>query len=86
MVNWHLNRRRRESRRSRRLARGYEQLEARTLLHAAAGDLPEGEGIGATVPDFSLVDSNPSSPTYNQAVSPRDFLSQASLWYYGHST
>jgi len=47
---------------------------------------PEGEGVGATVPDFSLVDLNPSSTTYMLAVSPRDFLSQASLWYFGHST
>ncbi len=39
-----------------------------------------------TVPDFSLIDVNTTSPTYMQAVSPRQFMGQVSGWYFGHST
>ena len=38
------------------------------------------------VPDFSLLDVNASSPTYEQEVSPRDFIQQATGWYFGHAT
>ena len=37
-------------------------------------------------PDFSLTDVNPSSPTANQAVSPRSQLGRISAWYFGHAT
>jgi hypothetical protein len=37
-------------------------------------------------PDFQLVDVNATSPTYNETVSPRDFLGQVSAWYFGHAT
>ena len=37
-------------------------------------------------PDFGLVDVNPTSSTYQQAVSPRDYLKQVSGWYFGHAT
>ena len=40
----------------------------------------------AMVPDFSLTDVNSASSTYNQPVSPRDYLGQVSGWYFGHST
>ena len=49
-----------------------EPLEARQLL--------------TVVSDFSLTDVNPNSATYGQDVSPRDFLGEASAWYFGHST
>ncbi len=46
-----------------------------------------GGGMVATVvPDFSLVDLNPNSTTYEQPVSPRDHLGKVSAWYFGHST
>ena len=38
------------------------------------------------VPDFALLDTNPSSSSYDEPVSPRDFLQQMSAWYFGHST
>lgn len=44
-----------------------------------------GEG-DARVPDFHLPDVNPTSATYDQAVSPRDYLQKVSGWYFGHST
>jgi hypothetical protein len=72
----------------RRLA-GFEPLESRRLLHAAdlaAGWLAEGELAENPVADFALVDTNPTSGTYNQAVSPRDYLDQTSAWYFAHST
>ena len=41
---------------------------------------------GEQVPDFSLIDVNETSSTYSQGVSPRDYLSQVSAWYFGHAT
>lgn len=38
------------------------------------------------MPDFSLLDVNSTSPTYDQQVSPRDNLSHISAWYFGEST
>lgn len=38
------------------------------------------------VPNFALTDVNPTSPTYNQPVSPRDELGKVSAWYFGHAT
>ena len=40
----------------------------------------------AMVPDFSLIDGNSTSPTYAQAVSPRDHLQKVSGWYFTHAT
>ena len=67
--------------RSRKLQ--HEVLELRQLL-AASGlvELAEGEPLD----DFSLVDVNPTSETFNQTVSPRDYIGQTSAWYFGHST
>ena len=55
---------------STRLLRG-ESLERRDLL---------------VVPDFALVDVNPSSETFNENVSPRDFMGEVSVYYFTHST
>ena len=44
-----------------------------------------GPGPGQ-VPDFSLKDVNSTSPTFDQAVSPRDHLEKVSAWYFGHAT
>lgn len=38
------------------------------------------------VPDFALVDVNPTSATFEQAVSPRDYLEKVSGWYFTHAT
>ncbi len=37
-------------------------------------------------PDFALADVNAESARYQEDVSPRDYLSQVSAWYFGHST
>ncbi len=50
----------------------FESLELRTLL--------------AALSYFSFLDVTPTSPTFNQNVSPRDYLGQVSAWYFGHST
>ena len=66
----------------------FEALEARNLLHGGVGfpAAAEGEGEASPMPDFSLTDVNPNSPTKDQAVSPRDYLEQVSAWYFGHAT
>ena len=51
----------------------FEQLEPRQMLTEVA-------------PNFGLVDVNPSSSTYDQSVSPRDYLGGVSAWYFGKST
>ena len=38
------------------------------------------------MPDFNLIDYNPTSSTYDQPVSPRDYFGEVSAWYFGHST
>jgi hypothetical protein len=38
------------------------------------------------LPDFSLVDVNANSFSYQETVSPRDYLGQISAWYFGHAT
>ena len=52
------------------------------VLHAGS---PVAASAGM-VSDFDLVDVNPTSSTYQQAVSPRDYLKQVSGWYFGHAT
>ena len=42
--------------------------------------------VGEVMPDFTLLDVNPGSPRFGQAVSPRDYLGQVSAWYFGHAT
>ena len=37
-------------------------------------------------PDFSLVDLNPTSPTFGAAMSPRDELQKVSGWYFTHAS
>lgn len=62
----------RHSRRSNRML--VESLESRYLLH------------GEVIAPFSLIDVNETSETYQQAVSPADYLGQTSGWYFGHAT
>ncbi|MFK7738483.1 MAG: hypothetical protein AB8B50_20830 [Pirellulaceae bacterium] len=62
-----------------------EMLETRRVLDGAGWSVfPEGEG--ASVPDFTLEDVNATSASYEQSVSPRDYLEQVSAWYFGHSS
>ena len=49
----------------------FESLERRELL---------------TVNNFSLPDTNPTSETFGEMVSPRDYLGQVTAWYFGHAT
>lgn len=37
-------------------------------------------------PDWSLPDLNPASPRYDEAISPRDYISRVSGYYFIHST
>lgn len=41
---------------------------------------------GQVLPDFSLQDVNPASPSYLAQVSPREKLDKVTAWYFGHST
>jgi hypothetical protein len=65
-------------------------LVAGLLLATAGcnGDDPSGPAPAPsdTAPDFSLLDVNPTSATFDQAVSPRDHLQRVSAWYFGHAT
>ena len=51
-----------------------------------SGGMAGGAPVFEVVPDFSLLDVNPASPTANQPVSPRDYLMRVSAWYFGHAT
>lgn len=37
-------------------------------------------------PDFSLVDQNPNSVSFEESISPRDHLEKVSGWYFLHAT
>ena len=54
-----------------------EMLEDRLML--------AGAGLSAQ-PDFHLQDVNTTSASFDQAVSPRDYLQEVSAWYFGHAT
>jgi hypothetical protein len=41
---------------------------------------------GEPVADFSLIDTNSTSATYGESVSPGDYSGQISGWYFGHAT
>ncbi len=65
---------------------GFEKLVDRRLLFAGVDFQWIGEGEGEPLPNFSLEDTNTTSPIYTQSVSPRDYLEQVSAWYFGHSS
>jgi len=54
------------------------------LLLAAA--CSSGSSTAGPVPDFLLMDVNDTSPTFDQEVSPRDYLTKVSGWYFGSAT
>ena len=52
---------------------------------ADSGSIPPGPSslaLGEAVPDFSLVDANPSSATYQQPVVPSKQLGVVTGWYF----
>jgi hypothetical protein len=61
-----------------------ETLEWRQMLHGS--DLLVAEGEGEPVADFSLPDVNPNSDTFDQQVSPRQYLGGISAYYFGAAT
>ncbi|MBD3335912.1 MAG: hypothetical protein GF355_10390 [Candidatus Eisenbacteria bacterium] len=66
-------------------------LTALILALGCGEDSPEAPGESHeapadAVPDFSLVDVNPSSPKADSAISPRDYREKISAWYFGHAT
>ena len=65
---------------------GLETLEPRMLLSVNSVIGGEGEGNAQQVADFALIDANPTSATFDQPVSPRDYLGQVTGWYFGHAT
>jgi hypothetical protein len=56
------------------------------LLGCAEEAMQDPAPVPDPVPDFSLPDANPASPRFDTLVSPRDYLGQASAWYFGHAT
>jgi len=59
------------------------------LVLALAGcgrDGPTAPSDRPLMSDFTLIDVNPNSATSGQPVSPRQYLSRISAWYFGHST
>jgi len=53
---------------------------------SSASSIVESGPTGGVVSNFALLDENPTSPSYNTAVSPRDYLTKISGWYFGHAT
>lgn len=38
------------------------------------------------MPDFTLIDSNENAASFDQEISPRNYLGSISGWYFGHGT
>ncbi|MFT4623036.1 MAG: hypothetical protein ACI8PZ_001692 [Myxococcota bacterium] len=53
-------------------------------MSACAGE-GKGKGDFDKAPDFSLLDVNDTSASYNSVISPRDKLGEVSVWYFGHA-
>ena len=63
----------------------FSLLTAALLLTGCKDDNPTAP-ITNPVSDFTVVDANPNSDTFEQSVSPRDYLKKVSAWYFGHTT
>ena len=94
------HRSRKSARRGTRRFPTFEQVEFRIQFDANSDDAceqvcvadgPNGSNGGAqnpatsSLPDFTLTDVNAGSPRTGQGVSPRDYLQQLSVWYFGHA-
>jgi hypothetical protein len=64
------------------MLRPLPSLALLTSLGCAGPNLDTSE----PVPDWSLEDTNQSSASYGEAVSPSDFLGRVSAWYFGHGS
>jgi hypothetical protein len=53
---------------------------------SATSEPTDDGGPSGIVPEFALADVNPTSATFEQAVSPRDYLEKTSGWYFTHAT
>lgn len=68
----------------RRLLR-VEKLESRWMFHGdPLADLVA-EGEAGPLPDFALVDVNSTSGTFEQQVSPRNYIGEVSGYYFGNA-
>ena len=56
------------------------------MASSSTGMMLGGVALGWSATDFSALDVNPNSPRFNQAVSPKDYATQVSGWYFGHAT
>lgn len=63
----------------RRLA--FESLQSRVLFHAA----PSGEP-SEPLANFSLLDVNPNSQSYNESVSPAQYEGRVSAWFFAFAS
>ena len=52
----------------------------------SSSSIVEPDPTGGVVSDFALEDANTTSPLYDTPVSPRDYLTKISGWYFGHAT
>lgn len=59
----------------------------RLMLPLVVGGLLTCHALPADpLPDFALEDVNATSPRYGESISPRDYLRQVSVYYFGQST
>ena len=57
------------------------------VAHAEPCAQPEDCGIGsAAIPDYSLTDVNPNSPTYGTTISRSDHLGEVMVIYFSSAT
>jgi hypothetical protein len=70
----------------RRTPRGNRRLVGRTVTRCEVEVLEPRHMLTDAVPNFGLVDVTPASATYNQTVSPRDYLGQVSGYYFVRTT
>ena len=60
------------------------QATVLTLLTGCVSDQPD--TVGTVLSDHTLTDVNPTSATFDTAVSVSSFQGQVSAWYFGHAT
>ena len=59
----------------------------RQIFPIALSGLLASQGLqAAPMPDFALEDVNATSPRFGESISPRDYLRQVSVYYFGQST
>ncbi len=43
-------------------------------------------GVGTLAPEFALSDVNTTSASFEEDISPSQYLDRVSAWYFGHAT